>query len=118
VAKDLVITQNPNGGQLAVGETITLTVSTGPENQNQIQMPILVGMTFDDAQAKLQSMGWTGTLKPQSDRNSKQPEGTVTAQSVPPGTPITKDQAITVKVSEGNGGGITIPTGPPSTTGN
>ncbi|MEU5258613.1 Stk1 family PASTA domain-containing Ser/Thr kinase [Amycolatopsis sp. NPDC021455] len=118
VAKDLVITQNPNGGQLAVGELITLTVSTGPENQNQIQMPILVGMTFDDAQAKLQSMGWTGTLRPQADRNSKQPEGTVTKQSVPPGTPITKDQAITVSVSEGNGGGITIPTGPPSTTGN
>ncbi|OXM71302.1 Stk1 family PASTA domain-containing Ser/Thr kinase [Amycolatopsis vastitatis] len=118
VAKDLVITQNPNGGQLGVGELITLTVSTGPENQNQIQMPTLVGMTLDDAQAKMQSMGWTGTLRPQADRTSKQPENTITKQSVQPGTPITKDQAITVWVSEGNGGGITIPTGPPSTTGN
>src|SRR5207248_11636217 len=61
VPKDTVITQNPNAGQLPVGETITLTVSTGPDQTQptQIQMPTLVGMTFEDAQAKLQSMGWS-----------------------------------------------------------
>ena len=59
VPKDSVITQNPNGGQLAVGELITLTVSTGPETQTLIEMPQLVGMPVDDAQQKLQSMGWT-----------------------------------------------------------
>lgn len=119
VAKDLVITQNPNGGQLGVGELITLTVSTGPENQNQtqIEMPQLVGMPFDEAQQKMQSMGWTGTLGQQSDRGSRQPEGTVTKQSVKAGTQINKDQPITVAVSEGNGGGITIPTGPPTSSG-
>ncbi len=117
VPKDSVITQNPNGGQLAIGEVITLTVSTGPETQTQIEMPQLIGMPVDDAQQKLQSMGWTLTLTQQSDRGSRQPEGTVTKQSVKAGTQIAKDQPITVSVSEGNGGGITIPTGPPTTSG-
>ncbi|KDN17722.1 Stk1 family PASTA domain-containing Ser/Thr kinase [Amycolatopsis rifamycinica] len=118
VPKDMVITQNPNGGQLAVGKTITLTVSTGPDssNQTQIEMPQLVGMPVDEAQQKLQSMGWTGTLNQQSDRGSRQPEGTVTKQSVKAGTQIAKDQSITVTVSEGNGG-ITLPTGAPTTSG-
>ncbi|MEU4251095.1 Stk1 family PASTA domain-containing Ser/Thr kinase [Amycolatopsis sp. NPDC026612] len=117
VPKDSVITQNPNGGQLAIGEVITLTVSTGPETQTQIEMPQLVGMPVDEAQQKLQSMGWTGTLTQQSDRGSRQPEGTVTKQSVKAGSQIAKDQPITVQVSEGNGGGITIPTGPTSPSG-
>ncbi|MEV6827629.1 Stk1 family PASTA domain-containing Ser/Thr kinase [Amycolatopsis sp. NPDC051102] len=113
VPKDSVITQNPNGGQLAVGETITLTVSTGPTTptSTQIEMPQLVGMPVDEAQSKLASMGWTGTLQQQSDRSSRQPEGTVTRQSVKAGSTISNNQPITVFVSEGNGG-ITIPTNP------
>ncbi len=113
VAKDSVITQNPNGGQLAVGEVITLTVSTGPTTptSTQIEMPQLVGMPVDEAQQKLQSMGWTLQLNQQSDRGSRQPEGTVTKQSVKAGSQISNNQPITVSVSEGNGG-ITIPTSP------
>jgi serine/threonine-protein kinase len=103
VAKDLVINQNPNGGQVAVGELITLTVSTGPENQTQLQMPSLVGMTFDEANDKLSSMGWTGKLNQKSDKSSNAPEGTITGQNPSPGTQISKDQNITVNVSEGNG---------------
>ncbi|HEY3468407.1 MAG TPA: Stk1 family PASTA domain-containing Ser/Thr kinase [Amycolatopsis sp.] len=100
VPKDTVITQNPNGGQLAVGETVTLTVSTGPQD-TKIQMPNLVGMTVDEAQSKMESMGWKGTLNQQSDKLSREPEGTVTKQSVSPGTEIDNDQKITVGVSEG-----------------
>ncbi|MET8847013.1 Stk1 family PASTA domain-containing Ser/Thr kinase [Amycolatopsis sp. NPDC004625] len=102
VPKDSVITQNPNGGQLAIGETITLTVSTGPDQSQptQIQMPTLVGMTFDDAQAKLQSMGWTGQLNQRADRTSSQPEGTITGQSPKAGTTIDKNQTVNVNVSE------------------
>ncbi|MET8993709.1 Stk1 family PASTA domain-containing Ser/Thr kinase [Amycolatopsis sp. Hca4] len=113
VPKDSVITQNPNGGQLAVGELITLTVSTGPTTptSTQIEMPQLVGMPVEEAQQKLQSMGWTGQLNQQSDRGSRQPEGTITKQSVKAGTTISNNQPISVSVSEGNGG-ITIPTGP------
>lgn len=100
VPKDTVITQNPNGGQLAVGETVTLTVSTGPQD-TKIQMPNLVGMTVDEAQSKLESMGWKGNLNQQSDKLSREPEGTVTKQSVSPGTEIDNDQKITVGVSDG-----------------
>jgi beta-lactam-binding protein with PASTA domain len=102
VPKDNVITQNPNGGQLAVGETITLTVSTGPDQTQpqQIQMPSLVGMTFEDAQAKLQSMGWSGQLNQRADRTSGQPEGTITGQNPRAGTMIDKNQTVTVNVAE------------------
>ncbi|WP_370969826.1 Stk1 family PASTA domain-containing Ser/Thr kinase [Amycolatopsis sp. cg9] len=103
VPKDSVITQNPNGGSLAVGSTITLTVSTGPENSDQIQMPSLVGMTPEQAQDKLESMGWTGKLSEKADRNSNAPEGTITGQNPTPGSQISKDQNVTVNVSEGNG---------------
>lgn len=98
--KDQVIQQIPVGGSVPVGSQITLTVSTG-QPDNKIEMPQLVGMTVDDAQAKLQSMGWTGQLRQQSDRTSNKPEGTVTKQSVQPGQQIDKDQNVTVSVSEG-----------------
>ena len=55
----------------------------------------------DDAQQKLESMGWTQQLRQQSDRTSNKPEGTITKQSVPPGTQIDKDQNVTVGVSNG-----------------
>jgi serine/threonine-protein kinase len=103
VPKDTVITQNPNGGSVTAGSLITLTVSSGPDD-SKIQMPNLSGMTVDEAQQKMESMGWTGQLKQQSDKTSNKPEGTVTKQSVSAGTEIEKDQAITVGVSEGNGG--------------
>ncbi|MBE8519138.1 Stk1 family PASTA domain-containing Ser/Thr kinase [Amycolatopsis sp. H6(2020)] len=115
VAKDSVITQNPNGGQLAIGETITLTVSTGPDSSSQIQMPSLVGMTADQAQDKLASMGWTGKFNQKSDKNSSAPEGTITGQNPQPGSQIDKNQNVTINVSEGNG--FPFPTTPttPST---
>ncbi|WIY04384.1 Stk1 family PASTA domain-containing Ser/Thr kinase [Amycolatopsis mongoliensis] len=97
--KEQVIQQTPNGGSVPVGSTITLTVSTGP-GDNKITMPLLIGMTVDEAQSKLQSMGWTGQLRPQSDRTSNKPEGTITKQSVSPGAQIDKDQNVTVSVSE------------------
>jgi serine/threonine-protein kinase len=97
--KDQVIQQIPVGGSVPVGSQITLTVSSG-QPDNKIEMPQLVGMTPEDANAKLQSMGWNGQLREQSDRTSNKPEGTITKQSVPPGTQIDKDQNITVGVSE------------------
>ncbi|MEU0790387.1 Stk1 family PASTA domain-containing Ser/Thr kinase [Amycolatopsis sp. NPDC005961] len=98
--KDQVIQQIPVGGSVPVGSQITLTVSSG-QPDNKIEMPSLIGMTVDDAQAKLESMGWTQTLKQQSDRTSTKPEGTITKQSPSPGTQIDKDQNVTVGVSNG-----------------
>ncbi|MEV6874966.1 Stk1 family PASTA domain-containing Ser/Thr kinase [Amycolatopsis sp. NPDC051128] len=98
--KDQVIQQTPNGGSVAAGSTITLTVSTGPSD-NKIDMPSLVGMTVDEARGKLQSMGWTGQLKEQSDKFSREPEGTITNQNPKGGTQINKDQNVTVLVSDG-----------------
>ncbi|MEV6440609.1 Stk1 family PASTA domain-containing Ser/Thr kinase [Amycolatopsis sp. NPDC051716] len=111
VPKDTVITQNPNGGQLAVGSQIVLTVSTGPDSSSQIQMPTLAGMTVDQAGDKLSSMGWTGKFNQKSDKNSNAPEGTITGQNPSAGTMINRDQNVTINVSEGNGfPSITFPT--------
>jgi serine/threonine-protein kinase len=115
VQKDNVINQTPNGGQAAVGSTITLTVSTGP---NQIQMPDLTGMTPDEAQAKLQSMGWTGTLNKTADHTGKGDPGTIVKQNPSPGTTISANQTITVAVNEGSGFPIpTLTTTPTSRNG-
>jgi serine/threonine protein kinase/beta-lactam-binding protein with PASTA domain len=111
VAKDTVITQQPNGGSVPVGSTITLTVSSGPQD-DKIVMPTLAGMTAEEAQDKLASMGWTGKLSQKSDRTSSAPEGTITGQNPSAGTSISKDQNVTVNVSEGNG----FPTGFPTPT--
>ncbi|SFW52938.1 Stk1 family PASTA domain-containing Ser/Thr kinase [Amycolatopsis australiensis] len=113
--KDQVIQQTPNGGSVPVGSTITLTVSSGP-GDTKIELPSLVGMTLDEAQQKLQSMGWTGSFKQQSDKSSKQPEGTITRQSPAPGTQIDKAATVTVWLSEGNGG-FPFPTGTTTTPG-
>ncbi|WP_410667161.1 Stk1 family PASTA domain-containing Ser/Thr kinase [Amycolatopsis sp. cmx-4-68] len=110
VPKDSVITQDPNGGLVPVGTLITLTVSTGPQN-TKIEMPNLVGMTFDEAQSKLQSMGWSGHLIRRADRGSREPEDTVTKQSPSPTSQLDKDQDVTVFVSES-----LIPTGGPTTS--
>ncbi|MCR6486192.1 Stk1 family PASTA domain-containing Ser/Thr kinase [Amycolatopsis sp. OK19-0408] len=102
VPKDSVITQQPNGGSVAAGSVITLTVSTGPDqSQTQIQMPSLLRMTVDEAESKLRSMGWTGSIKQQSDKLSREPEGTITRQNPSAGSQIDKDQDVTVSVSEG-----------------
>jgi serine/threonine-protein kinase len=110
VPKDSVITQDPNGGLVPVGSLITLTVSTGPQN-TKIEMPSLVGMTFEEAKSKLQSMGWTGQLIKKADRTSQEDENTVTKQSPTAGNQIDRDQDVTVFVSEN-----LFPTGGPTTS--
>jgi serine/threonine-protein kinase len=62
--KDQVIAQNPTGKQKA-GTTITLTVSTGEEEKDQITVPDLTGMSVNDARQLLRGMGWTGEFNQQ-----------------------------------------------------
>ena len=100
VDKDTVITQNPNGGSVAAGSVITVTVSTGSD---QIQMPDLTGMTPDEAKSKLQSMGWTGSFNQTTDHSGKGDQGTIVKQNPQPGQKISKGQTVSISVSEGSG---------------
>ena len=92
-----VISQDPEGGKTAASDaTITITVSTGPQ---QVSVPNLVGMTQSSATTKLSDSGLrVGNVTQQE---SDQSEGTVIAQSVDAGTDVDPDTAVDITVSSG-----------------
>jgi serine/threonine-protein kinase len=89
-----VINSNPPGGtEVAEGSTVTLLVSQG-----QATVPNLVGMDVDDAEDALQDAGLKSST---SEEPSAQPEGIVTAQSVPQGQQRPRGSTIELTVSSG-----------------
>ncbi|WP_033291532.1 Stk1 family PASTA domain-containing Ser/Thr kinase [Amycolatopsis jejuensis] len=109
--KDQVIDQQPNGGNLPPNSTVTVTVSTGPQ---QISMPDLTGMTEDQATQTLQNLGWKGSIQVQSTRNGNGQASTVVKQNPTVGTMISPTQPVTLTIKED--GGI-IPTAPSTGSG-
>jgi serine/threonine-protein kinase len=108
VPKDSVITQNPNGGSVAIGSTITLTVSTGSD---KFELPDLSGKTEDEALTILRNKGWTGSASQQVDRNNnKFNDGEVTKTNPSAGSQISKSQSITFFIAQN--GFPSIPTSP------
>ncbi|MFD8492464.1 Stk1 family PASTA domain-containing Ser/Thr kinase [Amycolatopsis sp. NPDC059657] len=105
--KDQVVSQKPNGGNVAVGTQIVLEVSNG--SQTQFQMPSLVGMTVDQANAeldKLRRSGWGGKII-QKTKGTFNPNdiGTVASTDPTGGSTITQKQDVTMTVYTNNGGG-------------
>lgn len=98
VAEGMVISTDPEGGsRLLRGETITITVSQGPERYG---MPELVGKGIDEARSLLAaqnlvvgtvSEAWSGSVA----------KGIVTAASQDPGTALKRDTVIDLTVSKG-----------------
>ena len=89
-----VINSNPPGGtEVAKGSTVTLLVSQG-----QATVPNLVGMDVDDAEDALKDAGLKSST---SEEPSAQPEGIVTAQSVPQGQQRPRGSTIELTVSSG-----------------
>lgn len=78
--------------------SITLTISKG----SYVVLDNYVGMTYDDAKAKLEALGFTVTRK---DETSDKESGTVIAQNLASGykvDPDDKNRNITLTVSSGN----------------
>ena len=93
-----VINSNPPGGtEVDRGSTVTLLVSQG-----QATVPNLVGMDVDDAEQALEDAGLKAST---TEEPSPQPEGIVTAQSVPQGQQRPRGTTIELTVSSGPGGG-------------
>lgn len=92
-----VISSDPEeGATLHEGDTITLTVSKGPE---KITVVPFVGQNIDDVKAKLTSMGLTcGTVSPE---DSDEDAGTVLTQSIDGGTEVDAKTSIDFTVSSG-----------------
>ena len=97
VAKDLVLRTDPTrGSAVDKGGTVGLIMSKGPE---RYPVPDVVGKTEDVARAALEKGNLTVTVQ---DRHSlKVPEGSVIAVDPPPATPLKRNAAVTLVVSQG-----------------
>jgi serine/threonine-protein kinase len=92
-----VINSNPPGGtEVDRGSTVTLLVSQG-----QATVPQVVGMDVEDAEQALEEAGLKSST---TEEPSPQPEGIVTAQSVPQGQQRPRGTTIELTVSSGPGG--------------
>jgi eukaryotic-like serine/threonine-protein kinase len=91
--KGLVAEQSPSTGrQIAEGDTVTLTISKGPE---MIEVPDVVGDSVDDAKQKLQDAGF----EVEEDRGLLGLFGDeVKSQSVEAGETAPKGSTITIEI--------------------
>ncbi|MFD4565484.1 Stk1 family PASTA domain-containing Ser/Thr kinase [Streptomyces sp. NPDC058467] len=91
--KGEVAKQSPGGGrEVATGDTVTLTISKGPE---MVQVPDVVGDTVDDAKQKLEAAGF----KVNEDRGLLGLFGDhVKSQSVDGGQTAPKGSTITIEI--------------------
>jgi serine/threonine-protein kinase len=96
IAKGLVIAVSPpEGSDTPVGETITLTVSLGPE---QVAVPSVVGQNEDDARSTLQDAGFKVSIT-RKESDSEDP-GTVLDQDPAGGSNAPKGGTVTLTVAK------------------
>ncbi|GAA3520374.1 Stk1 family PASTA domain-containing Ser/Thr kinase [Aeromicrobium panaciterrae] len=93
LAKDKVINSNPPAGETAdFGSTVTLLVSKG-----QSTVPNVVGLTKEEAIAKLEDAGLKANVV--EDPASTVEQNTVASQDKPEGTVVSPGTTITITVS-------------------
>jgi eukaryotic-like serine/threonine-protein kinase len=95
VPKGEVIRTNPQPGTVAArGSTVTMVVSLGPKT---FPMPDVVGMSGDEAEAKLRALGLEVIVVPVP---SVTPPNTVVFQDPDPDTTVQQGQEVTIFVTE------------------
>ena len=80
------------------GETITIVVSTGPENK-QVLVPNVVGKAEEDATTTLSNSGFKASIAYKEDDNVK--KGFVISQSIAGGNEAQSGSTITLSISKG-----------------
>lgn len=110
-----VLTQSPDAGSsVDPGSSVTLTVSSGPE-ETKVPVPSMVGLSQSDAQSQLAAAGLVPSI--QTESTSIQPQdGRVIAQSPDPGTQVADGSTVVLTVGSydpdtgggGDSGGIGI----------
>ena len=94
IASGIVISTDPVAGVTwPQTSPVTITVSDG------LPLPSYVGQQLQAAEAAATAAGYA--LDPVPDAKSTQPAGTITSQSLAPGSPITPNEVVTVRVSNG-----------------
>jgi serine/threonine-protein kinase len=90
-----VISQSPSGGtEVARGETVTITVSTG---RPQVDVPDVVGMTEEQAAARLNSAGLTPDRQERSVTDPTQ-DGVVIEQRPGAGTRVDEGRQVVIVI--------------------
>jgi eukaryotic-like serine/threonine-protein kinase len=96
VEKGRVISASPSEGQeVDKGSTVSLTVSSGPD---QVDVPNVVGKSYDEAQSQLEAAGFKVTRKDQE--SADQDPGTVLAQDHKGGTQAPQGSTIQLTVAK------------------
>lgn len=96
-----VISQNPAGGSNAAsGSSVTLVISQGPNTDNKILMPDILGLDVETGIAILAENGlMVGEQKEMSDETT--PEGKICYASYTVGAPVEPGTAIDIGISVG-----------------
>ena len=106
----VVMSQEPNGGQLEAGETVTIYISLGKDPATiPVNVPAVTGMSESEAISELNSAGFTNVGVSYESSNTV-PEGDVIRQTQS-GT-ATTDTYIEIVVSSGSGSSSTDDTQP------
>ncbi len=95
-----VIPEQPTivaGGEVLRGTSIDLVVSNGPAPRD---VPLIVGLTLEQAQAALAELRLTLLETPPAKSNAAA-QGLIGAQSPPPGEKVARDSAIAYSISLG-----------------
>ena len=103
-----VISQSPAGGtELARGETVTITVSTG---QPQVDVPDVIGLSERDARSKLRAAGLEPVTQERTVTDPSQ-DGVVVEQRPGSGTEVDKGREVVIVI-----GVLEVVEPPPTTT--
>ncbi|MFI6583343.1 Stk1 family PASTA domain-containing Ser/Thr kinase [Embleya sp. NPDC050493] len=112
--RDTVCSTNPDSGtELNEGDKVTLTIFSGKQ---QVQVPSVVGLSYEEAKAKLENLGFKVTKSPDQ-YSADKPVGQVIKQSETANSKINEGSTVNLTVSKGPQPATTSP--PPSnSTGN
>lgn len=95
VPEGAVISTSPAPGRQATrGRTVTVTVSRGSQG---VEVPQLVGLQRDEAEARLQQAGLSADV---AEQETTQPPGTVMKQDPPPGTRVDRGATVQLTVAK------------------
>ena len=95
--KDRIVEQDPaTGTKVKKGTTVGVSVSNG--KAAQVEIPTVVGMGRDDAEAQLKALGLTVTVE---EVTGNQPAGQVLSVEPGEGSKVDKNSTVKLKVSKG-----------------
>ena len=99
--KDRIVEQDPaTGTKVKKGTTVGVSISSG--KPAQVEIPTVVGMGRDDAEAQLKALGLTVTVEEVA---GNQPAGQVLSVEPGEGSKVEKNSTVKLKVSKGSQNG-------------